>query len=246
MILFPKFQGFVRTFVLVCGGVFLLQMLSARSLGGEVQLFDFVRFFGLVPDLFFRGMIHQPISWIFLHGNFNHLLFNMFAFWMFGALLEETWGTKRFVRFVFITGYLTGVIVAIWGLVDPITFSVPTIGASGVIFAILIAVSRTFPDQMILVFFIFPMRMRYFAYLMIAIEFFALYDSNRHGISNIAHLGGALIGYIYVGFQGNRRGPSSGFGSNGGWFKNMKDRWHQRRMRKKLRVIYVDQSKRVH
>ncbi|MBN8555015.1 MAG: rhomboid family intramembrane serine protease [Deltaproteobacteria bacterium] len=244
--LFPKFQGFVRTFVFICVGVFILQQFALRGpFGGQVYALELTRFFGLVPELFFQGMIYQPFTWIFLHGNFSHLLFNMFAFWMFGSLLEETWGTRRFIRFVVVTGYLTGVVVCLWGLLDPITFSLPTIGASGVIFAILMAISRLFPDQTVLLFFVFPIKMRYFAYLMIAIEFFALYDSNHHGISNIAHLSGAFVGYFYVSIQKNSRG-GRGSDQDGGWFKNFRDRLHQRRMRKKLRVIYVDQSKRVH
>lgn len=245
MIQAPRFQGFVKTFVYICGGVFLLEAFSHFGPSGGRELFlQVVRFFGLVPELFFQGYVYQSLTWIFLHGDFMHLAFNMLAFWMFGSLLEEVWGSRRFIQFVFVTGILTGLFVALWSLFSPETYSVPTIGASGVVFAILIAISRIFPDQLVLVFFLFPMKMRYFAYFMIAIEFFALNGSNQHGISNIAHLAGALVGYLYIALMGRSGGRGSGTGTN--WLKEMKDRWHQRKMRKRIRVIHIGESKRYH
>jgi membrane associated rhomboid family serine protease len=180
-------------------------------------------------------MVFQVLTWIFLHGNLSHLLFNSLGIWMFGSLLEETWGTKQFTKFVFLSGAITGVLVALFSLIDPMSYSAPTIGASGIVFAILIAVSRMFPNQVVLFFFVFPMRMRYFAYLMIVIEFYALYSSNQGGVSNIAHLSGAAVGFFLS------RGPGPGAGVNN-WLKDFQDRWHQRRMRKKLRVVRSDQK----
>lgn len=244
MMMTPPFKGFVKTFITICGGVFLLQALaqfgpdSSRAFHSIV-----VNTFGLVPELFFRGRVFQAFTWIFLHADFMHLLFNMLAFWMFGSMLEQIWGSARMARFVFVTGICTGALVAFWALIDPATYAIPTIGASGIVFAILIAVSRLFPDQVVLAFFIFPMRMRYFAYLMIAIEFYALYSSNRNGVSNIAHLSGALVGLIYMSFIG--RGGMGQY-SGGSWWRDLKERWHQRRMRKRIRVIHVGQSKRYH
>jgi membrane associated rhomboid family serine protease len=245
MMQMPRFQGFVRTFVYICSATFLLQAFAHLGPTEGQQLYrQVVQFFGLVPELFFQGYIYQAFTWMFLHGDFMHLAFNMLAFWMFGSSLEEIWGTKRFIRYVFITGIWTGVLVAIWSLIDPSSYSIPTIGASGVVFAILIAISRIFPHQTVLVFFIFPMKMRYFAYLMIAIEFSALYNSNQHGVSNIAHLAGALVGFIYLSLMNQKGGTGSSSGRS--WFKDFKDRWHQRRMRKRIRVIHIGESKRYH
>jgi membrane associated rhomboid family serine protease len=213
----PQFKGFIRLFVLICGGVFVGQMLiESGLLGGAETHHQFVRYLGLLPELFFKGAIYQPITWIFLHGNLMHFLFNMFAFWMFGSLLEDVFGRRRFARFVFI---------------------------SGVVFSILIAVSRLFPNQVVLLFFIFPLKMRYFAYVMVGIEFYMLYSSNQHGISNIAHLGGALVGYVYVSWLNSGRGSGGGSGSFKDWMFNLKQKWHHRRMRKKLRVIRTDTKK---
>jgi len=239
----PRFQGFIRTFVIICTGVFILQtLLKSGNFGGHEAYVQLIRILGLLPEYFFRGAVYQPITWIFLHGSFMHLLFNMFAFWMFGSLLESALGHKQLLRFVFITGYLSGLIVAISGFFDPMSYALPTIGASGVIFAVLMAVSRLFPNQIILLFFIFPIKMRYFAYLMIVIEFYALYSSNQQGISNIAHLGGALVGYLYISFLLSGRGMSGGRN----WFSNLRHKWHQRRMRKKLKVVRANDNRMYH
>jgi membrane associated rhomboid family serine protease len=236
MMYVPPFRGFVKTFVIGCAVVFVLQQFALHGpFGGSFRYIELVQFFGLVPERLFKGLVFQVLTWIFLHGNLSHLLFNCLGFWMFGSLLEETWGTKRFTKFVFMTGILTGFLVALFSLMDPGSYSAPTIGASGVVFAILIAVSRLFPNQIVLFFFVFPMPMRYFAYLMIGLEFYALYSSNQSGVSNIAHLSGAAVGYLLSG------GPRSGVPVKH-WLKDLQDRWHQRKMRKKLRVVKADKK----
>ena len=243
--MFPPFKGFVRVFVLICTTVFILEQFALYGPFGDGLLFrEMIRFFGLEPSLVYRGMVYQMITWVFIHGNFMHLLFNMFAFWMFGSLLEETLGQRRFIWFTFFSGIFSAVSILLFSLFDVSTFSNATIGASGIIFAILIAISRLFPNQMVLLFFIFPMKMKYFAYLMVGIEFYALYTANNRGISNIAHLGGALFGFLYVSWLNRRRGPHGGNGSD--WFQNLKERWQQRKRRKHLRIIYPENKSRYH
>lgn len=239
--MFPPFRGFVRIFVIACTCVFVLQQFALYGPFGDGLLYQaLIRFLGLEPALVVKGMVFQLVTWIFLHGNLMHILFNMFAFWMFGSLLEEVLGFKRFAWFTIISGAVTGIIVILWSLVaDPAMFSIPTIGASGVVFAILIAVSRMFPNQMVLFFFIFPMKLRYFSYLLIAIEFYALYSSNEKGISNIAHLGGALVGWFYVTWL--RRSGGNFSGSD--WIKQMRDQWANRRRRRHLRIVHPDDQK---
>jgi membrane associated rhomboid family serine protease len=233
----PPFRGFVRVFVLICSVVFLMEkFIEFGPLNDPQLLHSLIRFLGLEPNLFFRGLITQPITWVFLHGNLMHLLFNMFAFWMFGSLLEATFGTKRFIRFNFIAALITAGVILIYSLFDPLTFHTPTIGASGLVFAILIAVSILFPNQVVLLFFIFPIKMKYFAYLMIGIEFYALYTSNSHGISNIGHLGGALAGFLYTRWI-NRSFPQS---TGSSWISRLRHEWEQKRRRKNIRIIYPE------
>jgi hypothetical protein len=108
-------------------------------------------------------------------------------------------------------------------------------------------VSVVIPDQVVLFFFVFPMKMRYFAYLMVGIEFYALLGAQHSSmgsgssISNIAHLTGALVGYLLAKKNGSRGG-----GSLTAFFRNLKDQWHQKRMRKKLRVIKIDRKVSYH
>lgn len=229
----PRFYGFVRTFVFICVGVFVLEIFARYHPDGGHLFEQLVRFFGIVPELFFKGMIYQIVTWVFFHGDLMHLLLNMFGFWMFGSLLQDYYGERKFMSFVAISAVLSGLIVAIAGIFNPVTANVPTIGASGVIFAILVAVSRLFPNQVVLFLFIFPMKLKYFAYLLIALEFYALWQSNSQGISNVAHLGGALIGWLYVSASG---GPSN-------WIRLMKEKFWQRRMRRKLRVVRTGESR---
>lgn len=239
--IFPPFKGFVRIFVIACSAVFVLG-LFAQSQSQELYR-SFVEFFGLLPEKFIRGLVFQAITWVFLHGNLTHILFNMFAFWMFGSLLEATFGTRRFIWFNLSCAIFTAGCITLFGaFFDPFTFQVATIGASGLVFGILIAVSRLYPNQIVLFFFVFPMKLKYFAYLMIAIEFYALHSSNQKGISNIAHLGGALFGYLYVSWWNNRRfggGPFS-------WFQNWKQNWTQKKRRKQLRIVYPDEKRSYH
>lgn len=236
MIYIPPLKGFVRTFVFICTGVFILQYFALQGPLGSGDLYrEFLNFFGLVPERVFKGMIFQPLTWIFLHGTFAHLVFNMLTIWMFGSLLEDTWGSKRFTWFCLVSGFLTGLLVSVLSYFDLQSWSIPTIGASGVIYALLVAVSRNFPNQTVLFFFVFPMKMKYFAYLIIAIEFFSFRNGTSPGVSNLAHLSGAAVGY----FLGARHfSGGSGMGRN--WFQSIKDKLHQRKMRKKLRVIRVN------
>jgi membrane associated rhomboid family serine protease len=241
--MFPPFKGFVRIFVVACTAVFLL-MLVAQAQSDSPDLYrDLVEFFGLYPAKLIRGMIFQMLTWVFLHGSLTHLLFNMFAFWMFGSLLESTFGTKRFIGFNFLCAVFTAVCISLYGaFFDPFTFEVATIGASGLVFGILIAVSRLFPNQMVLFFFVFPMKLKYFSYLMIAIEFYALYTSNQKGISNIAHLGGALFGFLYVSWWNNRFYGGGPFR----WLQAWRQSWIQKKRRKQLRIVYPEDKRSYH
>lgn len=241
----PPFKGFIRVFVLICVGVFILEQVALYGpLGGETSFSFFVRFFGLQPALVFKGMIFQMLTWVFVHGNLGHLLFNMFAFYMFGSMLQETFGNKRFTFFNLYAALFTALIIIGFGLFDPQTYMASTIGASGLVFAVLIGVARLFPDQVILFAFIFPMRMKHFAWLMIAIEFYFLYTSNNKGISNIAHLGGALFGWLYIEWM--KRGKGPGLSSNSSWLKDLKEKLSAKKKRKHLRIVYPEDRSKFH
>jgi membrane associated rhomboid family serine protease len=193
----------VKLLVLVCAGVFLVQTL-ADFLVGPAATSWINHFFGLVPLGPIPGLrVWQPFTYIFLHGGLLHLLLNMLWLWMFGRELELVWGKRRFLNFFFLCGVGAGLIEIVvktipmfWGNRPS---DVPTIGASGAIFGILMANAVLFPDRRV---WLFPLPvaipMRPYVAVIGAIEFFFTLGSGGDKVAHLCHLGGMLVGYIYL------------------------------------------------
>ncbi len=193
----------VKLLVLICAGVFVVQTL-ADLLIGPVARSWINHFFGLVPLGPIPGLrIWQPFTYIFLHGGPLHLLLNMLWLWMFGRELELVWGKRRFLNYFFLCGVGAGLIeIAVktlpmfWGHRPS---DVPTIGASGAIFGILMANAVLFPDRRV---WLFPLPvaipMRPYVAVIAAIEFFFTLGSGGDNVAHLCHLGGMLVGYIYL------------------------------------------------
>lgn len=143
--------------------------------------------------------VWQLISYQFIHGGFMHLFFNLFALWMFGAELENLWGSKRFLFYYLISGIGAGIIQL---YVAPMFSSpAPTIGASGAIYGILLAFGLTFPDRPIFMFPLFiPIPAKFFVLIFAAIELLTGVTSSGGGVAHFAHLGGALTGFLLIKF----------------------------------------------
>ncbi len=140
--------------------------------------------------------VWQLFTYMFLHAGFMHLLFNMFALWMFGMELENTWGSKKFFTYYMICGIGAGLSTLIIGpLFGP---AGPTVGASGAIYGVLIAFGMMFPDRPIFVYFLLPIRARYFVLIYIGLELYAGITGTTDGIAHFAHLGGAAVGLVYM------------------------------------------------
>ena len=138
----------------------------------------------------------QIVTYAFLHANFQHLFFNMLGLWMFGAELEQVWGQKRFLQF-----YTASVIAAALTqlLVDwLLNAGAPTIGASGGLFGLLLAFAMLFPDRIILLFFVLPMKAKYFVALYGLIELYQGAYVMNSGVAHFAHLGGMLGGLLMI------------------------------------------------
>jgi membrane associated rhomboid family serine protease len=193
----------VKLLVLICAGVFLAQTLADILFGpGATSWIN--HFFGLVPLGPIPGLrIWQPFTYIFLHGGLLHLLMNMLWLWMFGRELELVWGKKRFLNFFFLCGVGAGLIELLvktipmfWGLRPS---DVPTIGASGAIFGILMANAVLFPDRRV---WLFPLPvaipMRPYVAVIGAIEFFFTLGAGGDKVAHLCHLGGMLVGYVYL------------------------------------------------
>lgn len=153
--------------------------------------------FGLTPANFWRGMLWQPVTYMFFHGGFTHLLFNMLALWMFGSALESTWGTKEFLRYYF----LTGVGAALSNCILMPGAQIPIVGASGAIYGLLAAYGLLFPNSIIYISFLFPIKAKYLVLLFGLFEFISSVNAMQgmqSTVAHLVHLGGMLIGVIYL------------------------------------------------
>jgi membrane associated rhomboid family serine protease len=187
--------------------VFLLQHFFLNSLKfGDTNLgVGFFRLFALQPIFQNAGMKSiisgpflpwQLITYMFLHADFTHLFFNMFALWMFGLELENLWGSKRFLIYYTICGL--GAAVANLLIAPLFTVVGPTIGASGSVYGILVAFGYLFPNRHIYIYFLIPIKAKYLVILYMALEIFAVASQSESGIAHVAHLGGAVVGIVYL------------------------------------------------
>lgn len=138
----------------------------------------------------------QLVSYMFLHGGFMHILFNMFGLWMFGVELENYWGSKRFLSFYLITGVGAGVIqLIVQGLSGS---GAPTVGASGAVYGVLLAFGMMFPNRIIFFSFLIPIQAKYFVILYGAIELISGLTRSGSNVAHFAHLGGMLFGFFLI------------------------------------------------
>ncbi|MEE9179743.1 MAG: rhomboid family intramembrane serine protease, partial [Vicinamibacteria bacterium] len=149
--------------------------------------------------------VWQLVTYMFLHGGLFHLLINMLILFMFGGEMERLWGTPFFVRYYLMCGVGGGVFALLAGT--------PVIGASGAIYGLLVAFAMYFPNRVVYmnVFFIFffPIQAKYFVIIMGLISFLSSLGG-ASGVSHLAHLGGLVVGYLYLRWGGVRSGSGIG------------------------------------
>ncbi|MEK7389837.1 MAG: rhomboid family intramembrane serine protease [Elusimicrobiota bacterium] len=156
---------------------------------------DMHRLFGLVPEqALFSRWIWQPFTYMFLHGSFWHLLFNLFALWMFGMPIEAQWGERDFIKYYWLCGL--GAAAAHLALSPHST--VPVIGASGAVYGLLVAFAMLYPDAVVYLYFLIPIRAAHMAILFGLIEFFSGATGATPVVARFAHLGGMVTGYLYI------------------------------------------------
>jgi membrane associated rhomboid family serine protease len=214
----------VKALVIACVIGFLLQIFDRFS---GSPAFDYK--FGLVPALVTQNFyLWQLVTYIFLHGGFFHILFNMFGLYMFGSELEMTWGTREFTKFFFICGIGAAVTSVIASPHSPI----PIIGASGAIFGLLLAYGVLFPDRIIYLYMIIPIKAKWFVVIFGAITFLSALSATGTGVAYVAHLGGMLVGFLYL--RGGRLIPD---------LRGRYDRWQRNRLRRKFEVYYNERRR---
>ena len=201
---FSLFPPIIKNLLVINGIVFLLQtMLSNLSFDGVPGWYIINRWFALNPltgsdaaGQVYNFQIWQLITYQFMHGGFGHILFNMFALWMFGIEIENMWGAKKFLTFYLLCGVAAG----FFHLFLSSFFGLPaavTIGASGAVYGVMIAFALFFPDRLIYLYFFIPIKAKYLITFAVILEIL-LVDSAGSSIAHLAHLGGALAAFIFI------------------------------------------------
>lgn len=194
----------VRNLLIANAAVFAVQVVFFYSLGGYNQGPHYQDpmsvWFGLNPAHgVFRGMVWQLGTYMFLHAVNSplHILFNMFYLWMFGVSVEQRMGSRAFAWMYFVSGLGAGVLTCLfWPF-----WNATTIGASGAVFGVLLAYGLLFPNRMILLFFIIPVKAIFMSLGLIAIEVMYMITSVNDGVAHITHVSGAGFAYLFLRYQ---------------------------------------------
>lgn len=166
------------------------------------------------------------VTYQFIHAGAWHVALNMLMLWMFGSELEQRWGGSFFLKYYLVCGIGGGLAYTLVraGVADP------TVGASGAIFGVLMAYGMWFPNRVVLLGFLFPVRVRHVIVFLIIIELLQGVESTGDGIAHAAHLGGMGFGYLYLrwwGAGGGRNLPTIASA------KRAYYRWRLRRLQRK-------------
>lgn len=210
----PSLTPMVKRLLIANGAVYLAQLISppVTELGA------------LSTAGVLRGYLWQPFTYMWLHAPHEpfHIIFNMFALWMFGGSIEQVWGSQRFLRFYLTCGVGAGVLIFVvnW-FANPY---IPTLGASGAVFGLLTAFSLMWPDRTILLIFPpIPIKAIWFIPFLFLIQLLW----GPPNVSHAGHLGGVLVAAFLL------RQEVSRYLS----FSSLRYRWHRYRMRHRLRAV---------
>ena len=197
----PGFRkGFSRPTFTIPSGVKLLVIINIvvfvlTALSGQRSIL--FSSFGLVPsNVWSNFKVWQLFTYLFVHGGFLHIFFNMFVLWMFGKDLEMQWGKNEFLLFYFTCGIGAGLMTVLFS----VNSIVPIVGASGAIYGLLVAYGFTYPNRMVYLYGLFPLKVKYMVLGLGVIAFFASLSANQSNVSHITHLSGMIIGVLYIYF----------------------------------------------
>lgn len=184
------FTPVVKWLVYICVIMFIIEIFLGPPAIASV--------FGASAGLaIYHGWVWQFVTYMFVHASPGHLLFNLFALWMFGTRLEQRWGSQRFLRFVIVVGAGAVTTHMAVTLIRSIFLYTPIVGISGVIYGILLVYAYYWPDDTILLYGIIPMKAKTWVLIVGAITFFSSFDFSSQ-IAHLTHLGGLLFGYLFV------------------------------------------------
>jgi membrane associated rhomboid family serine protease len=237
----------VRRIVLACAAIFLLQVILDAYAHG---LAEYLGYAYLVPQLVLtRGMLWQLVSYSFLHASVGHLLLNMLTLWMVGSLEELEWGSRRFLELYFFSVVGAGLTTIVFSYAH-IFGARPqdaTIGASGGILGLLIALAVLDGDREFMMFpFPFLIKVKYLVGVMVFIIVIeTIQASPRSRVANVAHVGGLVFGFIWA-----RWVPRRGLGSEASeryyGLRNAWHRWKRKQAGKKFEVYMRQHDEKGH
>ena len=195
--------------------------------------------------------IYQLITYMFMHGGWEHLFFNMFALWMFGCVVERVWGPQKFLFYYIACGVGAGLFqeaaqlaqfymmasdqIAEFGVTAVVRANAAglsswtTVGASGAIYAILLAFGMIFPEERIFIFPLpIPIKAKWFVIFYAGLELFMAISTTGDGVAHLAHLGGMVFGFFMIRY--GRKHPTAGYGKSQGeqFFENLRSSWEKR------------------
>lgn len=189
----------VKNLIIINGLMYLATIVLGTK---DVDLIRYLALYNPHSKLFHP---YQFVTHMFMHGGFGHIFFNMFGLWMFGANIERVWGPKRFLFYYMITGLGAAFVHTVVNYNSPVIlpydgiyWDVPTVGASGAIYGVLLAFGMLFPNVIIYFNFLFPIKAKYFVLIFGAIELFSGFKSAGDNVAHFAHLGGMIFGFILI------------------------------------------------
>jgi membrane associated rhomboid family serine protease len=193
---FQFFPPMIKMLLISNTAVFVLMWFFGAFHIGEISVsYELTKLLGLMP--WGHGFLPwQLITYQFVHADFWHLFFNMvFGLWMFGMEVEHVWGPKKFLIYYLSCGVAAGLSQLILSPIFEPALG-PTVGASGAIYGVMIAFAAMFPDRYIFLYFLIPVKVKYF--VIILIVFGVMSVGGQGNVANLAHLGGAVAGYLYI------------------------------------------------
>jgi membrane associated rhomboid family serine protease len=225
-------------------------LMGTDAMGGYVLNNVLGLHFFMAPD--FR--LYQLFTYMFMHGGWDHLFFNMFALWMFGCVVERVWGPKKFLFYYISCGVGAGLFQELaqfgqfylmaseqipefsWTMVSAVAHNSAgllnawtTVGASGAIYAILLAFGMIFPEERIFIFPLpIPIKAKWFVMIYAGIELFSALSTTGDGVAHLAHLGGMVFGFFMIRYW--QKHPTTGYGKSQGeqFFDNLRSAWEKR------------------
>ena len=194
---FKYLPGALRTLLLANAAIFIIAFLGRGlevDLGaGYGSLTDYISYFGaFMPRVPLE--LWRYVTYMFIHFDFMHFFFNMLMLWMFGSEVAEWMGSRHFVAMYFFCGIFAALFsffMCLLGLTNN-----PIIGASGALMGVFVAYYKFFPERMLLMFFIIPMKIKHAIWVMIALDI--LFANSGDMIAHFAHLGGVVAGFLYM------------------------------------------------